>query len=45
MANYVRFDWAITKILRQKENFAVLDGFLNVIINDSINLLKKQFNI
>ena len=27
---YVRFDWAIKRLLRQKANFVVLEGFLTV---------------
>ena len=27
---YVRFDWAIKRLLRQKANFGVLEGFLTV---------------
>ena len=25
---YIRFDWAIKRLLRQKANFGVLEGFL-----------------
>ena len=36
MANrtFVSFDWAIKKILRDKENFTVLEGFLSEIKPD-----------
>ena len=27
---YIRFDWAIKRLLRQKANFCVLEGFLTV---------------
>lgn len=27
---YIRFDWAIKRLLRQKVNFGVLEGFLTV---------------
>ena len=27
---YIRFDWAIKRLLRQKANFGVLEGFLTV---------------
>lgn len=30
---YIRFDWAIKRLLRQKANFDVLDGFLTVMLN------------
>ena len=26
---YIRFDWAIKRLLRQKANFGVLEGFFN----------------
>lgn len=26
--NYIRFDWAIKRLLRQKANFGVLEGLL-----------------
>lgn len=32
----IRFDWAIKKILRNKANFDVLEGFLSVLLNDTI---------
>jgi predicted transposase/invertase (TIGR01784 family) len=38
MANYIRFDWAIKKILRQKDNFVVLEGFLSVLLNEQIKI-------
>ena len=28
MANYIRFDWAMTRLLRDKANFSVLEGLL-----------------
>lgn len=27
-SNYIRFDWAMKRLLRNKANFAVLEGFL-----------------
>ena len=29
---YVRFDWAVKRLLRQKANFGVLEGFLTVLL-------------
>ena len=26
---YIRFDWAVKRLLRHKANFGVLEGFLN----------------
>lgn len=37
---YVRFDWAIKRLLRQKANFGVLEGFLTVFIGGSITILE-----
>jgi len=28
MGNYIRFDWMIKRLLRNKSNFVVLEGFL-----------------
>ena len=30
---YIRFDWAIKRLLRNKANFGVLEGFLTVLPN------------
>ncbi len=35
---YIRFDWAIKRLLRQKSNFVVLEGFLSVLLNDCIKI-------
>ncbi len=35
---YIRFDWAIKKLLRQKANFKVLEGFLSVLLKDDITI-------
>jgi hypothetical protein len=37
MANLVRFDWAVKKLLRDKANFDVLEGFLSELFNYRIN--------
>ena len=31
---YIRFDWAIKRLLRQKVNFVVLERFLTVFIGE-----------
>ena len=33
---YIRFDWAIKRLLRQKANFGVLEGFLTVFLFEQI---------
>jgi hypothetical protein len=38
--NYIRFDWAIKRLLRQKANFVVLEGFLSVLLNDQIKIVR-----
>ena len=35
---YIRFDWAIKRLLRQKANFGVLEGFLTVFLNEPITI-------
>ncbi len=37
---YVRFDWAIKRLLRQKANFDVLEGFLTVFLGEKITILE-----
>ena len=37
---YIRFDWAIKRLLRQKANFGVLEGFLTVFIGEPITIIE-----
>lgn len=37
---YVRFDWAIKCLLRQKANFDVLEGFLTVFLGEKVTILE-----
>ncbi len=37
---YIRFDWAIKRLLRQKANFGVLEGFLTVFLNDKVKIVE-----
>ena len=37
---YIRFDWAIKRLLRQKANFGVLEGFLTVFLGEKINIVE-----
>ncbi len=37
---YVRFDWAIKRLLRQKANFDVLEGFLTVFLGEKFTILE-----
>jgi predicted transposase/invertase (TIGR01784 family) len=36
--NYIRFDWAAKRLLRQKSNFVVLEGFLSTLLNEDIKI-------
>ena len=36
---YIRFDWAIKRLLRNKANFGVLEGFLTVLLGEEIHIL------
>ena len=38
MGNYIRFDWMIKRLLRDKRNFVVVDGFLSVLIGRQIKI-------
>jgi predicted transposase/invertase (TIGR01784 family) len=43
----VRFDWAIKKLLRNKANFEILEGFLSVLIRRDVvikNILESESN-
>ena len=37
---YIRFDWAIKRLLRNKANFGVLEGFLTVLLGEEIHILE-----
>ena len=37
---YIRFDWAIKRLLRQKANFDVLEGFLTVFIGEKVTIVE-----
>ena len=37
---YIRFDWAIKRLLRQKANFGVLEGFLTVFLGEKITIIE-----
>ena len=43
----IRFDWAIKNLLRDKGNFVVLEGFLSVLLNETVlirQILSSQAN-
>ena len=35
----IRFDWAMKRLLRQKSNFTVLEGFLSVLLNEEVKII------
>lgn len=37
---YIRFDWAAKRLLRNKANFGVLEGFLTVLIGEKISIVE-----
>ncbi|HIT15150.1 MAG TPA: hypothetical protein IAA88_10040, partial [Candidatus Avimuribaculum pullicola] len=38
MENLIRFDWAMKRLLRDKSNFVVLEGFLSVLLGEKITI-------
>ena len=47
MANYIRFDWAMKRLLRNKANFGVLEGLLTTLLDEKITisqLLESESN-
>ena len=37
---YIRFDWAAKRLLRNKANFGVLEGFLTVLLGEEIRIVE-----
>lgn len=37
---FIRFDWAVKRLLRNKANFGVLEGFLTVLLKEKITILE-----
>ncbi len=37
---YIRFDWAVKRLLRDKANFGVLEGLLTVLLNRDIHIME-----
>jgi hypothetical protein len=40
MKDLIRFEWALKRLLRNKANYTVLEGFLSVLLNDDIKIVK-----
>lgn len=39
-SNYIRFDWAMKRLLRNKANFGVLEGLLTTLLKENIKIQK-----
>ena len=47
MGNIIRFDWAVKRLLRNKANFFILEGFLSELLGEDIiieNVLESEGN-
>jgi len=40
MGKYIRFDWAMKRMLRDKANFVVLEGLISALLNREIKILR-----
>ena len=40
MASYIRFDWAMKRLLRDKANCAVLEGLLTTLLDEKITIVR-----
>lgn len=39
MKNLIRFDWALKRLLRNKANYKVLEGFMSELLNEEITII------
>jgi predicted transposase/invertase (TIGR01784 family) len=37
--NLIRFDWALKRLLRNKADYTILEGFLSVVLNENIRII------
>ena len=37
---YIRFDWAIKHMLRDKSNFGILEGLISVLLNEKVEIVE-----
>ena len=47
MKNLIRFDWAVKRLLRNKANFGILEGFLSELLGEDMkieNILESESN-
>ena len=40
MANYIRFDWAMKRMLRDKANHAVLERLMTALLGEKFTIVK-----
>lgn len=40
MANYIRFDWAMKRLLRNKSNYVIIEGLLSTILSKTVTILQ-----
>ena len=40
MESYIRFDWAMKRLLRNKANYAVLEGLLTTLLEEKVTIHK-----
>ena len=40
MESYIRFDWAMKRLLRNKANYAVLEGLLTTLLEEKVTIQK-----
>ena len=40
MADYIRFDWAMKRLLRNKANYGVIEGLLTTLLNEKITICR-----
>ncbi len=36
--NFIRFDWAMKRLLRDKSNYVVLEGFLSTLLEEDLRI-------
>ena len=39
-SNLIRFDWAMKRLLRDKSNYVVLEGFLSTLLGEDLKICK-----
>ena len=37
---YIRFDWAMKHMLRDKSNFGILEGFISVLLGEDVKIIE-----